>query len=325
MCGIVGVYHYKRHQQNDEGFLNRALISMHHRGPDSSGIWSNQQNYSAGFVRLSIRDLSVNGAQPMLSQCGNYCLSFNGELYNTEKYRERLQTLGVHFKSTTDTEVLLYALVKWGIEEVLQVIDGLFAFAFYDVQRNRLILARDRAGIKPLYIGKGNDGMVYSSQYDHIIDHPYIKDNALNSGAIGAYLSLGYVPENTGVVNSTFMLPHGFYAEVNERGINIFRYFAYPSFAKPRLQNEIGSILDKTVKAQLVSDVPIGTFMSGGVDSPLVSYYAKKYADLKSFNIGVDDDAMDESKAAQSFADIFKTEHYCKHITEQDLLNTIAR
>ena len=93
MCGIVGVYHYKRHSQDDKSFLNKALRSMHHRGPDSSGIWSNDENYSAGFVRLSIRDLSANGAQPMLSQDGNFCLSFNGELYNTDKYKVKLESI----------------------------------------------------------------------------------------------------------------------------------------------------------------------------------------------------------------------------------------
>ena len=154
---------------------------MHHRGPDSSGIWTNNENYTAGFVRLSIRDLSENGAQPMLSDCGNYCLSFNGELYNTDKYKPKLAQLGVQFKSTTDTEVLLYALIKWGVKEVLEWLDGIFAFAFYDKRKNKLILARDRSGIKPLYIGKSNQGIVYSSQYNHIIHHAYVKDNALSA------------------------------------------------------------------------------------------------------------------------------------------------
>src|SRR5688572_8523142 len=144
MCGIVGVYHYKRHASDDKGFLAKALKSMHHRGPDSNGIWSNDQNYSAGFVRLSIRDLSPNGSQPMLSACGNYCLSFNGEIYNTDTFKCRLLNLGIQFKSTTDTEVLLYSLIKWGTTAVLEQFDGIFAFAFYDVRKNKLTLARDR-------------------------------------------------------------------------------------------------------------------------------------------------------------------------------------
>ena len=206
---------------------------------------------------------------------------------------------------------------------MLQNFDGIFAFAFYDKRKNKLILARDRSGIKPLYIGKSDEGLVYSSQYDHIIHHPYIKDNALNAAAIGAYLSLGYVPENSGVVQQTFMLPHGFYCEVNERGLNIFRFYNYQLKSGARLLKDVGAVIDKNVKDQLVSDVPIGTFMSGGVDSPLVSYYAKKYADLKSFNIGVDDPTIDESASASKYASLFHTDHFSKIITEQDLIKTI--
>jgi asparagine synthase (glutamine-hydrolysing) len=286
-------------------------------------MWSNDQNYSAGFVRLSIRDLSENGSQPMLSDCGNYSISFNGEIYNTNIFKTRLQAIGVNFKSTTDTEVLLYAIIKWGINEVLEKFDGIFAFAFYNNRQNKLFLARDRSGIKPLYIGTSSQGVVYSSQYDHIIHHSYIKDNAIHTGAAGAYLSLGYVPENAGIISNTYMLPHGFYAEVIETGINVIRFFNYPAQQQQYSNEALEETLERNIRDQLVSDVPIGTFMSGGVDSPLVSYYANKYSKVKSFNIGVDDPSMDESKAAAKYANIFDTDHYCKNITEKDLLETI--
>ena len=296
---------------------------MHHRGPDSNGVWTNQANYIAGFVRLSIRDLSANGCQPMISACGNYSLSFNGEMYNTNQYKQKLQNEGVVFKSTTDTEVLLYSLIKWGEEYVLQNFDGIFAFAFYSSQQNQLILARDRSGIKPLYIGHSSAGVIYSSQYDHIINHTYVKSNPLNTGAIGAFLSLGYVPEDTGAVSSTFMLPHGYYIKVSSEGFSKARFFNYPLHHSVGANKSLEEILDESVQSQLVSDVPAGTFMSGGVDSPLVSYFAKKHTAIQSFTIGVDDDVMDESKAAESFASIFQTEHYCKQVTETDLLQTI--
>jgi asparagine synthase (glutamine-hydrolysing) len=260
----------------------------------------------------------------MLSECGNYTISFNGEIYNTDEFKAKLKAVGVSFKSTTDTEVLLYAIIKWGINEVLEKFDGIFAFAFYDNRQNKLFLARDRSGIKPLYIGTSNDGVVYSSQYDHIIHHAYIKTNSIHTGAAGAYLSLGYVPENAGIISNTFMLPHGFYAEVNATGINVIRFYNYPAQQQQINQKSLEEILEKNVRDQLVSDVPIGTFMSGGVDSPLVSFYANKYSRIKSFNIGVDDPSMDESKAAAEYAGIFNTEHYCKNITEKDLLETIA-
>ena len=325
MCGIVGVFNYRDNISNQKPFIDWSLKSMHHRGPDSNGVWTNDENYIAGFVRLSIRDLSENGSQPMLSNCGKYALSFNGELYNSEKFKSQLQGKGYSFKSTTDTEVLLYSLIEWGQDYVLQKFDGLFAFAFYNSGKNTLILARDRSGIKPLYVGSSASGIVYSSQYDHVINHTSIKSNALNTGAIGAYLSLGYVPENTAAVNSTFMLPHGYYLNVNDKGFEKQRFYNYSLHQQQSASTKsLEQILEENVKAQLVSDVPVGTFMSGGVDSPLVSYFANKHTRIKSFTIGVDDARLNESDAANSYANIFKTEHLCKHITEKDLLDTIS-
>jgi asparagine synthase (glutamine-hydrolysing) len=323
MCGITGIYQYHKNIRADIPYIKWALQSMHHRGPDSNGIWDNGENYVAGFVRLSIRDLSENGSQPMQSDDGQYCISFNGEMYNTDAFKQRLIEKGVRFKSTTDTEVLLYGLIHWGAEYVLQQFDGIFAFAFYSHKQNKLILARDRSGIKPLYIGKCTEGVVYSSQYDHIINHDYFKNNPINAGAVGAYLSLGYVPENSGLIEGTYLLPHGYYAVVNKQGLNTYKFYQYPLQQTAAASTDLAGALEDSVLSQMVSDVPLGTFMSGGVDSPLVAYYANKHTNIKSFTIGVDDPNIDESKAAAAYADIFKTEHACKFITEKDLLQTM--
>lgn len=323
MCGIVGVFNHKNNIENQRSFIDRSLISMHHRGPDSNGVWSNGQNYISGFVRLSIRDLSENGSQPMLSADGRYALSFNGELYNSDLYKKQLQNAGYTFRSTTDTEVLLYGLIHWGEKFVLENFDGIFAFAFYNQNTNSLILARDRSGIKPLYIGWSSHGIVYSSQYDHIINHPYTKANSIDTGALGAYLSLGYVPENSGIIESTMLLPHGYFLLVNDTGFEKHKFYHYSLENKPKQNKTLEQVFEESVQSQLVSDVPVGTFMSGGVDSPLVSYFANKHHSIQSFTIGVDDENMDESNAAQQYADIFKTRHFCKHITESDLLYTI--
>lgn len=324
MCGIVGIFNYRENIERERPFIEWALKSMHHRGPDSNGTWSNHKNYIAGFVRLAILDLSAHGNQPMVSACGNYTLSYNGEMYNTATYKARLQSEGIVFHSTSDTEVLLYALIQWGHKYVLENFDGLFAFAFYNNSSNELILARDRSGIKPLYIGHSSKGIIYSSQYDHIINHPYIKSNELNTGAVGAYLSLGYVPENSGMVASTFLLPHGYYLQVNNAGFTRNQFFSYPVQQKGSSIKSLEEILTESVKAQLVSDVPIGSFMSGGVDSPLVSYFANKNRAIQSFTIGVNDEGMDESKAAAEYAAIFKTQHHCQQITGRDLLQTLT-
>ena len=325
MCGIVGVFNFKKEANADGPFLKWALKSMHHRGPDSKGTWTNHQNYSAGFVRLAIRDLTEHGSQPMVSTCSNYVLSFNGEIYNTEAFKTRLiEEEKVSFHSTADTEVLLYALIHWGAEYVLDHFDGIFAFAFYNNKFNRLILARDRAGIKPLYIGTGTDGIVYSSQYDHIINHRFCRNNYIDTGALGAYLCLGYVPENLGILSGTYLLPHGHFVTIENNELTTSEYYVYPLHTSAETNHTLAETVRQSVKSQLVSDVAVGTFMSGGVDSPLVSYYANKVAPIQSFTIGVTNKSMNESEAAREFSDIFKTQHHCKTITEKDLFDSIA-
>ncbi len=322
MCGIVGVYNYKANADDQLPFIEWAQQTMRHRGPDSKGIW-NSENYIAGFVRLAIRDLSENGKQPMVSACGNYVLSFNGEIYNADMFQPRLRQAGFSFRSNTDTEVLLYGISHWGIEYVLQQYDGIFAFTFYNKLTNKLLLARDRTGTKPLYVGHSDKGIVYSSQYDHIMNHPYIRHHGLNTGAIGSYLQLGYVPENSGAVQNTFMIPHGYYLEVAAGKFSKHQYFDYPANTTAESNDTLEHVLETSIKQQLVSDVPVGTFMSGGVDSPLVSHYANKHTRLHSFTLGVTDEAMDESKAAAEYATLFGTNHSTLMINERDMLSTI--
>ena len=323
MCGIAGIFNYSDVAYGDRPFIEWALSSMHHRGPDSNGTWANE-HYTAGFVRLAIRDLSTNGSQPMLSADGNYCLSFNGEIYNSETFKSSLQHEGIVFKSTTDTEVLLYALIHFGVEYVLAHFDGIFAFAFYNNSTRALVLARDRAGIKPLYIGKSTKGIIYSSQYDHIINHPYIRHNPINEGALGAYLCLGYVPENAGIIKDTYLLPHGHFAIITHNSFTTTKYYDYPLQHKPVGSVSLEEAISTSVQSQLVSDVAVGTFMSGGVDSPLVSCYANRTHPIKSFTIGVHDKRFGEQEAAAAYASIFATQHHCKVITGDDLLQTIA-
>jgi asparagine synthase (glutamine-hydrolysing) len=323
MCGIAGIFQYKRSSFNNHQYLHWCLQTMKHRGPDSNGVWSND-SYHTAFARLAIRDLSTHGDQPMHSACGRYVISFNGEIYNSDDFKTNLENDGVQFQSTADTEVLLYALIKWKPQEILPKLNGMFAFAFYDKQKNELLLARDRVGIKPLYIGTSEDGLVYSSQYDHIINHPYCKTNSINQEALGMYLNLGYVPEDAGIINNTSLLPHGYYAVVNDsNNLQITQYYAYGAVQQPSTTS-LQNVLQKCIKQQLVSDVPLGAFMSGGVDSTLVTSFAsKEVSKVKSFTIGMDDKKFDESEAAQEFANYFGTSHNCKFVTVNDLLEKL--
>lgn len=321
MCGIAGMYLYKRNDLQKE-YLAKCLVTMKHRGPDSQCTWDNNENYITGFCRLAIRDLSANGNQPMLSECGNYCISFNGEIYNTRELQYALRNYRTHFASTADTELLLYSFIHLGAEETLKMADGIFAIAFYDIRQNALLLARDRVGTKPLYIGETGEGVVYSSQYDHIINHPFIKPESINAGAIGSFLSLGYVPENFGAVNKTRLLKHGCYYTVKNNRIEEHIYYEYPLHEAGNA-SPLEEVLYNSVQSQLISDVPLGTFMSGGVDSTLVTYFANQTSPINSFTIGIQNHALDESEAAQQFADIFKTKHHSRFIHSHDLLGLI--
>ncbi len=322
MCGIVGIYNY-RPVSLQESYIKWCLKRMHHRGPDDNRIWSNNYNYITGFTRLSIRDLSENAGQPMLSACEKFCLGFNGEIYNTPHLKNLLKNYHINYKSTSDTEVLLYSLIHLGIKKTLEEADGIFAFAFYDALKNTLVLARDRMGIKPLYAGFTSENVIFSSQYDCIINHSGIHLQGIDASAIGNYLSLGYIPENEGAFNGTKMLLHGYYYEISSAGINEYCYYDYPLYPHKKsldLQNTLRS----AVHSQLVSDVPVGSFMSGGTDSTLVTHFANERSPIQSFTIGVKHATMDETKNAEIFSSIFKTSHNSRSFNKTDLIELIG-
>lgn len=328
MCGIVGVYSFiEENIQSQESFINWALTSMNRRGPDSKGKWSNGTNFISGFVRLAIRDLSAKANQPIVSSCGNYVLTYNGEIYNAEKFKKQLESdFGVKFETNSDTEVLLYSLIHLGYKKVLADFDGIFAFSFYHKLNNTLLLARDRAGIKPLYIGISNSGIVFSSQYDHIVNHPYIQSNSIKPSAIANYLQLGYMPEGSGIVQNTYMLPHGYYVQINSQGISpLSSFYTYPIENKSfDPMHSLESTIHEAVQSQLISDVPIGTYLSGGVDSPIVTFFSKKEKkDINSYTIGINNNALDESELSKKYAEIFDITHNVKYFNEPDLLAVI--
>lgn len=323
MCGIAGIYGFNNSTEKYLTYLNKCMLSMKHRGPNDKGVWTNQNNYTAAFVRLSIRDLSANGHQPMVSSCGKYVLSFNGEIYNSNIFLPELNALGIQLKSHSDTEVLLYALIHFGLKRVLKEFDGMFAFAFFDVQKNELIIARDRVGIKPLYIGYNKDYLIYSSQYDHIINVDFIQNNSLNYAAIGNYLAYGYMIGGDAVVQNTFVVPQGHYVVATSNGYNIHKYYDFSNVVTKVDSASAEEILKASVKAQMISDVPVGTFLSGGVDSPLINFWASETQRVKAFTIGSEDPYFNESIFAKEYAEIIGVEHHFKVITETDFINLL--
>lgn len=323
MCGIAGMYTFSFSDLQQE-YFSWCTATMKRRGPDATGLWHNNANYITVFTRLAIRDLRVEANQPMHSECGNYVISFNGELYNTGAITLALRPFRQHFRTTSDTELLLYALQHLGVDKTLDIADGMFAFAFYDLQRNRLVLARDRVGIKPLYVGTCNDGVVYSSQYDHIINHSFFRDLPLDSSVVATYLDLGYVPGGMGIVPQTYSLPHGHYLSVVDGKSELTRYYHYGSYDQQKQQKTtLDCVLSGSVSRQLVSDVPVGAFMSGGTDSTLVSYYANTTGGIDAFTIGVKGHQMNEAEVATEYAKRFTLKHHCKYITPADMLQLL--
>ncbi len=318
MCGIIGQYNFTE-KVRESVYLENCLSAMQYRGPDEQKTWNNGMNFFAGFARLAIRDTSSNASQPMLSADNNYCLSYNGEIYNTEYLRLLLKPFRKKFQSTSDTEILLYALIHLGIEETLKIADGIFAFAFYSKKNNSLILARDRMGVKPLYYGLQANGLVYSSEYAHIVNHPFFKNELYDKSAIYNYLFLGYMPEGKALIQKTHFLPHGHFLKMENGKVDLIAYYEYGNENTLKERCVLDEILSKSVTSQLVSDVPVGTFISGGTDSSLVSYFANKHQHVKAFTLGIKNSTMDETQDATAYAEKFGILHFCKNIDAPDL------
>ena len=324
MCGIVGIYNFISSNNDESNYINWCNQTMKRRGPDSNGIWKEQLNkYITGFVRLAVRDLSPLGNQPMVSECGNYVISFNGEIYNTDLLKLKLSEFNIQFKSTSDTEVLLYLLKYYSPKDILPILDGIFSFSFYDKVNHKLILARDRVGTKPLYIGSFDEGFIFSSQYDHIINYRKIKNNKWNSADIGLYLQLGYFPSGHAPIENTFFFPEGKYAIIQNNNLEFHEYFDFEQKEFDSQKLNLDDLVKKVITSQLISDVPVGTFLSGGVDSPLVSKFVNDIKKVNAYTIGVENSNDDESKNASFYADKFKIEHHLKFINEELLIQRL--
>ena len=276
MCGIAGELKFQRGRGSDVDWTRISAL-MARRGPDDDGLWrSNHGECTLVFRRLSILDLSETGHQPMISSDGRYALVFNGEVYNFRELRRQLEAQGRCFRSTGDAEVVMWALAEWGAG-ALDRFNGMFALAFYDNVERRLLIARDHAGIKPLYYLRSADGIFFASQYDQILNHPWARDLPVSMEALSMYLRLAYVPAPYAMLAGTHMLEPGGWLEVSDEGrVHDGRYYEFQRYQPSIFRGEealeaVNSAIDAAVKRQLVSDVPVASFLSGGVDSPLIT------------------------------------------------------
>lgn len=307
MCGFLAEYDITNDLTNKPQFVELLNLSEK-RGPDSQGYWSSNV-IQLGFNRLAILDLTEAGKQPMLSPNHRYTLVFNGEIYNHLQLRKQLSFS--NFRGNSDTETITACLEEWGIKKTVAELDGMFAMAIYDQQKKSVTLVRDFAGIKPLFYGWNGKKLIAASQYDQITNHNSYKNTGVNQSVLKLYLKQHFVPAPFGLYNQTYQLHPGelitFYlnGEKNhERYWELSDENQYSITDSGEAQRYISEVLDSCIQDQMLSDVPLGGFLSGGVDSPLVCSFAKNYhSDLKVFSIGSDSKVHDESERAKQFAE----------------------
>ncbi len=302
---------------------------MARRGPDDEGF-ADSAHLSLGFRRLAVLDLSSDGHQPMVTPDGAHTLVFNGEVYNyRELGRELERTHGVTFRSRTDTEVVLQALRLFGAD-ALPRFNGMFSLALWEEPSRTLLLARDPVGIKPLYWLDDQRGIVFGSQYDQIVRHPWCNRERTQADVLTLYLRLGYVPSPYGLIEGTHQLEPGCLLTISPgRSARVQRYSDYPEARpvadEPALYATLGAAVDRSVGRQMASDVPIGSFLSGGVDSPLVTAAMARHSGtgLPAFTVSTDNAEMDEAPAARRYANEIGCEHVVARITGSEALDRV--
>ena len=315
MCGIAGIFRFQSDRPVNERELSQMTDLIAHRGPDSSGVFVDG---CFGFAhrRLSIIDVSARASQPMSSADGHLHISFNGEIYNYVELAEELKAKGVVLRTRSDTEVLLEMFRAYG-PNCLKRLNGMFAFAIWDSRRRSLFLARDHVGIKPLYLAQHDEGLIFSSEIKAILVDQSTKREA-NRETLDAYLRFGYVPGNQTMFAGIERLPPGHFLTI-ENGQLTKKCYWDVQYAEPDAMTEseyverADYLMRDAVKLQLRSDVPLGVFLSGGVDSSAIVALTQSHGerDLNTYSIGWDyGKDFDESKYARQIAEQFGTRHH---------------
>lgn len=314
MCGIFGFYGFR----NPE-LLTSMAKAIHHRGPDSDGVFS-EGNYSMGMTRLSIIDLE-SGTQPIFNEDKSVVVCYNGEIYNYVELREELLKLGHQFTTHTDTEVIVHAYEQWGVG-CLEHFNGMFAFALYDRKKQQCFIARDRSGQKPLYYYFKDGKFVFASEVKAILEADFVKRET-NLDAIDAYLTLRYVPEPRTMFKDIQTLPAAHFLLLDKnKNLSIKRYWDIKLtdkyLSKEESYSQLETQLRKSVNLVMRSDVTVGSYLSGGIDSSLlVALMAEKHNNINTYSIGFNSD-IDETAQAQETAKLLGTNHHEVHCGPED-------
>jgi asparagine synthase (glutamine-hydrolysing) len=327
MCGIVGTVDF--HSSVDSDRLRDAASTLRLRGPDDSGVWT-YENVGLAHRRLAVLDLTPSGHQPMISSDGRFVIVYNGEVYNFQELRKLLEPNVVHWRSQSDTEMILTAYARWGTSCVEQF-HGMFAFAIWDRETKVMFAARDRMGVKPFYYHHSSDCFAFASRPRALLSLDPSWSSPLDEQALRFYMESGYVPAPYSVFKQIRKLPPAHWLLMDESGLQIKRYWDYREIVPEHswearreedLLDELDEILSRSVRSRMISDVPLGAFLSGGIDSSIVVAMMAKQATqpVKTFTIGFENKTYDESPHAGAVARHLRTEHFCEDMKIDDLL-----
>ncbi|MTI29644.1 asparagine synthase (glutamine-hydrolyzing), partial [Xanthovirga aplysinae] len=330
MCGITGVINISNFSQISQDTIRLMTDVISHRGPDGKGTYIDE-NVAFGHRRLSIIDLSEAGKQPMFDVEGNYGIVFNGEVYNFQEIKENLQSKGYKFQSNTDTEVILNAYKEFGIDCVHQFI-GMFAFAIYERKTGKVTIVRDRLGIKPLYYTRHAGKVIFGSEIKSILQFPGLSVT-YNYNGISSYLSYRYPIGNQTLFDDIFSLKPGYYLEIQEGKVNEKQYYELPIIREEDKEDKgqdyyisrIKELLNSAVNYRMISDVPVGAYLSGGLDSSIVVALMAKNSKMpiKTFTIGFEEEGFNEFEYARMVSEMYKTEHHEFKLTASDYMKTM--
>ena len=327
MCGIVGYYAFDQFTETQKKALEKGVLSLKKRGPDADHTWQDDR-VLLGHTRLSIIDTSRQSDQPFHDAEGRYHIIFNGEIYNYRQLRDVLENKGYAFRTQSDTEVLLTGYIEWG-HLVLDRLNGFFAFAVYDQLEQTLFIARDRIGIKPLVYSFDDDGVIFGSELKAL--HPFLQKPSLNRQALNLYFQLTYIPAPLTIYDRVYKLEAGHYIRVHLRRVKKQPYYQLPYRSKPSIQSFgeavpiVRELMERSVERRLIADVPVGTFLSGGIDSSIITALAaQQHEKIDSFSIGYQDHPyFDETDFALSVSKKWNTQHHVFSLTNDDLLDHV--
>lgn len=340
MCGITGFFTSGNQDATEMNVtVRRMAATLIHRGPDGGGVWIDAAaGIALGHRRLAIVDLSPTGRQPMLSESGRYVIALNGEIYNFRELRPQLEAKGHSLRGTSDTEVMLAAFEEWGVLESVPRFNGMFAFAVWDRVAHTLYLSRDRMGEKPLYYGYAEDTFLFGSELKALARHPKFQ-RKVNRDAVAVYLRHNYIPAPYSIYQGISKLSPGCSLELRPESAPVIRPYwslqeaAMRGCASPltcssqEAADQLDELLRDAVRLQMAADVPLGAFLSGGIDSSTIVglMQAQSSRPVKTFTIGFNEEQFDEARYAKAVARRLGTDHTELYVTPQEAMAVIPK